>query len=87
MSNPQGPGKQGRKDAKAKASQPHQAAAGAPGRSEHQQHGESARPQSEQGHMQRQGSSHPSPSHPSSSHPSQSMRERERMERERMEDE
>jgi hypothetical protein len=59
MSNPQGPGKQGRKDAKAKAPQPHhQTAAGAPGRSEHQQAGQSARPQSEQGHMQRPGPSH-----------------------------
>ena len=64
MSNPQGPGKQGRKDAKAKASQPHQAAAGAPGRSEHQQPGQSARPTNEQGHMQnRPGSPHPSQSH------------------------
>jgi hypothetical protein len=70
MSNPQGPGKQGRKDAKTKAPQPHQAAAGAPGRSEHQQPGQSARPQNEQGHMQR----------PGSSHPSQSTREREGME-------
>jgi hypothetical protein len=69
MSNPQGPGKQGRKDAKAKAPQPHQT--GAPGRSEHQQHG--ARPQSEHGHTQHRP-------HPSSSHPSQSIRERENVE-------
>jgi len=54
MSNPQGPGKQGRKDAKAKAPQPHQT--GAPGRSEHQQ---------QQGHTQHR--SHPSSSHPSQS--------------------
>ena len=62
MSNPQGPGKQGRRDAKAKASQPHhQSAASAPGRSEQHQPGHSPRPQSEQGHMQHR----PSPSHPS----------------------
>jgi hypothetical protein len=71
MNNPQGPGKRGRKDAKAKAPQSHQT--GAPGRSEHQQHGQHARPQSEHGHTQQH-------SHPSSSHPSQSMRERENVE-------
>lgn len=84
MSNPQGPGKQGRKDARAKASQPHQAAAGAPGRSEDQQHGQSARPHGEQGHAPQRQASHPS-SHPSSSHPGhppQSMRERESAEEE-----
>jgi hypothetical protein len=62
MSNPQGPGKQGRRDAKAKAPQPHQqSAASAPGRSEQHQPGHSPRSQSEQGHMQHR----PSPSHPS----------------------
>jgi hypothetical protein len=85
MNNPQGPGKQGRKDAnKARGAQhpgahPHQA--GAPGRSEHQQSGQSARPSHErpsheQGHMQnRPGSSHPSTSHSSQSHDRESMDE------------
>ncbi len=72
MSNPQGPGKQGRKDAKAKAPRPHQTDAG---RSEHQQHGQSARPQTEHGHA-------PHRSHPSSSQPSHPTRERENMEEE-----
>jgi hypothetical protein len=67
MSNPQGPGKPGRKEAKAKAPQPHhQSAASAPGRSEQHQPGQSPRPQSEQGHM---------PHRPGPSHPSQSMKE------------
>jgi hypothetical protein len=57
MSNPQGPGKQGRKDAKAKASQQ---AVGAPGRSEHQQPGQSARPSNEQGSAHQQRPSHSS---------------------------
>jgi hypothetical protein len=61
MSNPQGPGKQGRKDAKSKAPQS-QHAAGAPGRSEHQS-GQSARPSHEQGRMQNR----PAPSHSSQS--------------------
>jgi hypothetical protein len=67
MSNPQGPGKQGRRDANAKAPQPHhQAAASAPGRSEQHQPGHSPRPQGEQSHVQQR---------PGSSHPSQSMKE------------
>lgn len=62
MSNPQGSGKQGRKDAKAKTPRPHQeAAAGAPGRSEHHQPGQSARPPGEQG----QTSHRPAPAHSS----------------------
>jgi hypothetical protein len=59
MSNPQGPGKQGRKDAKSKAPQQQQAA-GAPGRSAHQQSGQSARPSHEQGSAQQQRPSHSS---------------------------
>jgi hypothetical protein len=79
MSNPQSPGKQGRKDAKAKAPQPHQT--GAPGRSEHQQHGQSTRPQSEHGHTQHR--SHPQNEHGHTQHRSQpSERERENMEEE-----
>jgi hypothetical protein len=59
MSNPQAPGKQGRKDSKNKAPQPHhQQAAGAPGQGEHHQ----ASPRSGE-HGQR----HPAPSHPSHS--------------------
>jgi hypothetical protein len=85
MNNPQGPGKQGRKDAnKARGAHSHQA--GAPGRSEHQQSGQSARPSHErpsherpsheQGHMQnRPGSSHHSTSHSSQSHDRESMDE------------
>jgi hypothetical protein len=67
MNNPQGPGKQGRKDAKAKAQQQHHA--GAPGRSDHP--GQSARTQSDQSH---QGHMPHRPSHSSSqshSHSSQ----------------
>jgi hypothetical protein len=67
MSNPQGPGKHGRKD-KAKAQQPHHAAASAPGRSD-QQHGQSARSQSDQGHMPHRPSH--SSSHSHSSHSSE----------------
>jgi hypothetical protein len=76
MSNPQGPGKQGRKDAKAKASQPHQAAA--PGRSEHLGSGQSTRPAHEQGHMQNR--SHPS--HPSASRSAQSHEREETLDEE-----
>jgi hypothetical protein len=65
MSNPQGPGKHGRKDAKAKAQQPHHAAASAPGRSD--QHGQSARTQSDQGHMPHRPSHSSSQSHSHSS--------------------
>lgn len=69
MSNPQGPGKHGRKDAreKAKAQQPHHAAS-APGRSD-QQHGQSARSQSDQGHLPHRPSH--SSSHSHSSHSSE----------------
>jgi hypothetical protein len=63
MSNPQGPGKHGRKD-KAKAQQPQHAAASAPGRSD-QQHGQSARSQSDQGHMPHRPSHSSSHSHSS----------------------
>jgi hypothetical protein len=68
MTNPQGPGKQRRKDAKAKAPQPHHEAAGAPGRSEHHQSAQNARPHGEQSHIQHR---------PGPSHPSQSMKEDE----------
>jgi hypothetical protein len=63
MSNPQGPGKHARKD-KAKAQQSHHAAASAPGRSD-QQHGQSARSQSDQGHMPHRPSHSSSHSHSS----------------------
>jgi hypothetical protein len=58
MSNPQGSGsKQGRKDAKQKASQQHHQTASVPGRSEQQQ---SAPRGGEHGHMQHHGQSHQS---------------------------
>jgi hypothetical protein len=66
MSNPQGSGKQGRKDAKAKAPRQHEeAAAGAPGRSEHPQPGQSSRPHGEHRPHGEQGqtSHRPAPAH------------------------
>jgi hypothetical protein len=57
MSNPQGSGKQGRKDAKQKASQQHHQTASPPGRSEQHQ----AAPRGgEHGHTQHPGQPHSS---------------------------
>jgi hypothetical protein len=66
MSNPQGSGKQGRKDARAKASRPHQeATAGAPERREQHQPGQSDRPHGERRPHGEQGqpSHRPAPAH------------------------
>jgi hypothetical protein len=68
MSNPQGSGKQGRKDARVKASWPHEeAAAGVPERREHHQPGQSTRPHGEKRPHGEQGqpSHRPVPAHSS----------------------